>query len=90
MGGRAGLDYAAVKVVADLIGVEMGDHTLGLLQMVEAERIKAWGEEEKKREALKKSLSWQNPSGSPSSNSTRDVLGDPPESGFRPIKYRTS
>jgi hypothetical protein len=80
MGGRAGLDYASVGMVASLIGVELDDYALGLLQIVEAERIKAWAEEEKKREADKKASSWEAP----------DQAGNTGESAFRKIKYPAS
>lgn len=78
MGGRAGLDYASVWAVAHTIGVELDDYALGLLQIVEAERIKAWAEEEKKREADKKTSSWEAP----------EQAGE--VSAFRKIKYTPS
>ncbi len=79
MGGRVGLDYAAVRTVAEIIDMNLDDRALGLLQVVEAERIRAWGEDEKRREAMRKSSTWERP---PDDQPTG-------QSAFRKIKYGT-
>lgn len=48
-GGPIGLDYVAVRIVAEAIGVEMDAETLEALQVLEAEFLDVWEEEQQKR-----------------------------------------